>query len=513
MTTSTSFLSTREQLLEKIRADQSLPTLGVAISKVIEIASSEEDSVSELAHFILSDVALTQQILRIANTVNYITSAGLAVTTISRAIFILGFETIKSTALATLLVEAFKNNRQAQFVRKELMQALCASVAAREIAQKNALSNREEVAVAALFKNIGKVLVASFDHDTYEKIQTLTSHSTLENNDICTGILGCSFERFGESVLRDWHIPETIIQATQYLPQSELRKTNNKQEWIKQVANFSEALAQFIINSNKNDASTNKLLFNVLLRQYGNALDFNAEYLDSIIEKVRKETHELSICLEMKIDEHTDNLLTSDNNSFCDEFMMPAFNSQSLQTSAHHPSGKPINARDLLLSGIQDATQMINSESVKLNDLILLVLETLYTAMGFQFATVCLRDIQKSKYTARLSVGDQFQERQKLFQFSTVDDASIFHLAMQNNVDLMIADAHHEKIQKMLPQWHKSLFPNTQSFIILPLVIDQKPLGFFYADRAMKAIEGVPPDETALIKMLKGLLLNTMLKN
>jgi len=61
-----------------------------------------------------------------------------------------------------------------------------------------------------------------------------------------------------------------------------------------------------------------------------------------------------------------------------------------------------------------------------------------------------------------------------------------------------------------VPAWHKQQFPDTRSFIVLPLVVEQLPLGLFYADRSIAASEGVPPDETALIKTLKGQLLTAM---
>ena len=41
------------------------------------------------------------------------------------------------------------------------------------------------------------------------------------------------------------------------------------------------------------------------------------------------------------------------------------------------------------------------------------------------------------------------------------------------------------------------------SDIVLPLVVGKARLGFFYADRTATAPEGVPPDETALIRALK----------
>jgi hypothetical protein len=83
----------------------------------------------------------------------------------------------------------------------------------------------------------------------------------------------------------------------------------------------------------------------------------------------------------------------------------------------------------------------------------------------------------------------------------------LFFLAMANNADLMISDATSPKIRDLLPSWHRQLLPDAKSFIVLPLVVGQAQLGLFYADRIQAAPEGVPPDETSLIKALKGQVL------
>ena len=44
----------------------------------------------------------------------------------------------------------------------------------------------------------------------------------------------------------------------------------------------------------------------------------------------------------------------------------------------------------------------------KVNEVVLAVLETLYSSMGFRFATVCLRDSRTGQYRARLSFGAHF---------------------------------------------------------------------------------------------------------
>jgi HD-like signal output (HDOD) protein len=503
----------REKLLEQIRSDNALPTLGVAISKVVEITSTGEDSVSALAHFILADVALTKQILRLSNTITYRTAGNISVTTISRAIFLLGFDTIKANALATLLVDGFRNTKQAHAVRKELVQALCASVAAREIARGSSHANSEEAAVAALFKNIGRILVASFDHDTYEKISSSAQTENRSANETCTRFLGCSYERLGETVLRDWSIPDTIVNALQALPLGDQKKASTRNDWLKQVASFSESLAEILVDNNPN-GETQPMVKRCapLLKRFGTALEIDTAQLTEILKRVEAETSQLAISLEVTLAPISLPLGDGpiEDTDFCNEFMLQEFDEEVLQASTRYKSGKPTNARDLLLAGIQDTTQMLASNQVKLNDLILLVLETLYGAMGFRFATACLRDIPQGKYTARVAVGEKYLERQKLFGFPVVGTPSVFHLALSNNVDMMISDATTPKIQNMLPEWHKTLLPDTRSFMILPLVIEKKPIGLFYADRAFTAEEGVPPDETALIKTLKGQLLSAL---
>jgi GAF domain-containing protein len=71
----------------------------------------------------------------------------------------------------------------------------------------------------------------------------------------------------------------------------------------------------------------------------------------------------------------------------------------------------------------------------------------------------------------------------------------------------MIAGASVPKIRDLLPDWHLRLLPDARSFIVLPLVVQGVQLGLFYADRAQPAPEGVPPDETSLIRALKAQVL------
>jgi hypothetical protein len=328
-------------------------------------------------------------------------------------------------------------------------------------------------------------------------------------------LLGCSFERFGAAILQDWKIPDSIVQAQTPLPSGELKKATHKSEWLKQVASFSNGLASIMLNVDRNSpAQSLSARCTPLLNKFGNVMELDKPQLEAMLRKVETETRQLANSMDIMIPVlgQEDDVADDTDIQLDSEFLLQSFNAEEMQRAERYPSGKPTNARDLLLAGMQDVMQMLASDQIKLNDMILLVLETLYSAMGFRFATVCLLDARKGCYVARVSMGEKYAERQSAFVYPVKEQNTVFQLALTNNVDLMIADATVQKIQNLLPQWHKNLLPDTRSFMILPLVVQQKPLGFFYADRARAADEGVPPDETALIKTLKSQLLAAMMR-
>ncbi|MET0963731.1 MAG: HDOD domain-containing protein [Noviherbaspirillum sp.] len=500
----------RGALLRRMTDYGELPAMGSSVSQVVRMASSEDDSVHELASFLLNDVALTQKVLRLANTVCYRTASGAPVSTITRAIFLLGFETVKTSALAMLLVDGMKGSR-GQHVRNELSFALRASVIGREMARRTHFKDAEEAAVAALFKNIGRLLVAAHDHKLYGEISALAASAPMSPALASARLLGCSFDALAESVLRAWNIPESIVHSLSPLPGGALRPAKSRVEWMQQVAAFSASLAATM--SRPNDAGS-AAQSKVLLERYGAALDLDAEGLAGLVASVAEESvaltsHSAIPLAEGEEEERAPQETLADlepagarpaPDPLADFLMAEPAQPSS---SERHPSGKPLHARELLLAGVQAMTEMIAAGAGNINDLMLLALETLYTGMGFRYATICVRDLQTGLYKSRLALGAATPRLQRGFAYAAAGSKDLFFLALKNNADLLIADASTMKIASLLPVWHRTMLPEARSFIILPLVANGAPIGYFYADRAVTAPEGITPGETALIKMIK----------
>lgn len=493
----------RGPLLKKLCSDEGVFALGVSVARVVQLVDSDEGGTQELAYYVLSDAALTQKVLRIANTPRYRSVGGIAVTTISRAISLLGFDNVKTTALAMLLVDTLDNGKHAQSVRVELEASLCASLFGRELARQSAYQGAEEASIGALFKNIGPLLIASQQHERYREINALVAGGAHTLSQASQMILGSTYDTLSAAILNEWKIPDVIVRSIGALPPAPAQKPPpNRQDWVRLVVSFSMDAARALVRPGGLAPDVVRALF----ERYGAALGLERQRLEDMLGAIRCEMDELLDSLQLQPappppEEGADGLPNV--------LLLATLDAGGALPEGQHASGKPYNAREQLLAGVQEVAQMRAAGRCKVNEVIQAVLETLYRSMGFRFATVCLKDARSGTFRARIAFGEQHAARMAGFVFPMAagPGSDLFHLAMQNDADLMIADASVPKIRDLMPGWHRRLLPDARSFIVLPLVVQGVQLGLFYADRGAAAPEGVPPDETSLIRALKGQVL------
>ncbi len=502
----------KRQLIDMICKNPDLPTLGTSIASIVQISSSDDESTDALADLILADISLAQRILRLSNSVILRASTSPAVTNITKSIQLLGLNTVKTSALAMMLVDGIPK-QHAESVSHELSIALSASLIGRKLAKRSAFPNAEEAAIAALFKNMGRLLVAAYDDKLYRRTMALINEGTHTRAQASLQTIGYSFDELTEKAMREWQIPKSIVKAMKLLPSKQLSVPKNCQEWMQQVTEFSEAAAILSLDA---DQPADDLANGALLGRFGTALNLDKTQLESLLTTVAGETRELikNTQLKQPAKTSTKKIKTTEENdseeSLLDDLLIETDDADRSQSVKTYPSGKPYDSLDQLLEGIQCLTETTSSDKYKINQLMLQVLETLYSSLGFQFATICLKNIKTNQYQARNSLGKNNIAKQKNFNFTDTSSDDLFSLAINRNIDLSISDATDPKMHNRLPRWHIDLMPDTKSFIILPLVINSKPIGILYADRQHKAPEGISPDEMKLIKTLKGFILTTL---
>ncbi|TKV69072.1 HDOD domain-containing protein [Marinobacter panjinensis] len=133
-----------------------LPVLANTLRRIDELTDSSNSTVNELANVILNDAQLTSQVLRLSNTVFY-NQTRTQVSTVSRAITLIGFDAVKSMAISSLIVDSLLARNDRPHLLRCLARAIHAAVQARCLLPKRNEHALEEVFIGALLMNIGEL--------------------------------------------------------------------------------------------------------------------------------------------------------------------------------------------------------------------------------------------------------------------------------------------------------------------------------------------------------------------
>jgi len=145
-----------ETLRDYIKKMPSLPT---SVTKVLEICNSMNTSPADLNHVISLDPVLVGRVLKLINSAYY--GLGQPITSLVRAIIMLGINTVKNLALSTAVIERLSPRKIVRGLDMEgfWRHSLCVGVSAKLLARKRGIDVKllEEYFTAGLLHDIGKI--------------------------------------------------------------------------------------------------------------------------------------------------------------------------------------------------------------------------------------------------------------------------------------------------------------------------------------------------------------------
>ena len=199
--------SALDVLLRRMQTESDFPALSEAIGAINRIASSDREGVNELSNNILRDFSLTNKLLKLANVAFYNQVGGGKISTISRAVVILGFDTVRSIALSLILFDNLENKAHAQQLKEEFVKVLYAGMLARELAGRTNLKDVEEAFISAMLHNLGRMLATFYFPMEAAAIKQRVQADALSESKASIEVLGVSFESLGMGVARSWGFP------------------------------------------------------------------------------------------------------------------------------------------------------------------------------------------------------------------------------------------------------------------------------------------------------------------
>ena len=137
-----------------------------------------------------------------------------------------------------------------------------------------------------------------------------------------------------------------------------------------------------------------------------------------------------------------------------------------------------------------------------LNDILRIILETIYRAMGFEHVLLCLRDGKSNAMIGRFGFGPDAINLAKHLRFTLMATPDVFHVALSKGVDIIIDDIDDPKIAERVPEWHRQNLPG-HTFVLLPLVIKSVPVAMIYCSKTRAGTIKIPEKELSLLKTLR----------
>jgi hypothetical protein len=159
------------------------------------------------------------------------------------------------------------------------------------------------------------------------------------------------------------------------------------------------------------------------------------------------------------------------------------------------------NAQAILTAGIQDISNSL-VDSCSLNDILRMILETMYRSMGFQRVLLCIKDGKQNAMIGRFGFGQDINQITKNFKFPLGYTPDVFHAALSKGVDILISDINDPKIKERIPEWYRKSI-TAQTFVLFPLNVKNMPVALIYADKEQAGDIVIPENELSLLRTLR----------
>lgn len=202
-----------EDKLEKIIMETvDIPSLPPVAMKVLQLMNDSFSSVNELEKLIEKDQSFSSRLLRIANSPYY--GRGRAVDSVSTAIILIGFNTMKNLVVAASMKDL--NRKFGLFEQKLWEHSLAVSIAASAIARQTKLVKADEALVAGLIHDVGKTVLNNGMSEQYSRVIEKVYEEGLQFIDVENDMLGFNHCSVGGLIARKWKIPKNLETVIEY---------------------------------------------------------------------------------------------------------------------------------------------------------------------------------------------------------------------------------------------------------------------------------------------------------
>lgn len=197
---------------QKIWMSKQLPTLPAVAVKLLDLSRDPDTELREVVDVIRTDPAISAKILKAANSSFFALRA--EVTTIDRAVPLLGTTVVTSMALSFSLVDAaMTSGPMVQHYTDYWRQSVVQAVAAESLAEKAACGPGCEFFLAGLLMDLGRLAMLKSVPREYLPALLAAQAETESLIDVERRMLGFDHVEIGMKLMEQWKLPAPMITA------------------------------------------------------------------------------------------------------------------------------------------------------------------------------------------------------------------------------------------------------------------------------------------------------------
>jgi putative nucleotidyltransferase with HDIG domain len=215
----------------KIENISALPTVPGSLRRISSIIEKPSVSLDQIGQFISNDPALTTKILKMVNSAVYGFPG--RISSISHAIMLLGLNVVKGLLLGASVFEIMEKRMSGLWAH-----SLGCAIAAGEIANKLNIKDPEEISVAALLHDIGKVIIILEYQKEYEETILEASATECLIYDAEKTFFTETHTTVGMWLAAKWSFPRNLVEVIGYHHTPQMSKLAVKETAIVHLADI-----------------------------------------------------------------------------------------------------------------------------------------------------------------------------------------------------------------------------------------------------------------------------------
>ncbi len=193
------------EIISRYRQED-LPCLSDTLLRLLRLNPESESAFEELSGIILEDMGLTGKVIRTVNSVYY-RRCGQEITTITQALVLLGFETVRKIAMNMAVLDLAEKSKNDPLVSL-ILSSFTAAFLAQDILDPEGESTDESVFVRGLFHCLGRIILCLHQSKLYEALSAKEAEG--EEQRKAVEAFFCDLGRgFGEL----WGLPQSMINS------------------------------------------------------------------------------------------------------------------------------------------------------------------------------------------------------------------------------------------------------------------------------------------------------------